>query len=139
MGRRGRSLHHAPGQCAEQRLRNHLIQSISASLALPALILQAARGSLGDHHWGCVLVVSSSVFNEIISEPTVLAVPIFSVESDTGSGIDVGGGWAAPGLVASLAENRLERVNRQVDVQALTDVTTMLFRIWPRQSVDQPG
>lgn len=76
-----------------------------------------------------VLVISSTVYNEIPSEPTVVIVPVFDVEPDAGFGVEVGDGWAAPGLVSSLRKRRLQSLIRHLDVQALTDVNTMLFRI----------
>ncbi|HZI96370.1 MAG TPA: type II toxin-antitoxin system PemK/MazF family toxin [Actinomycetales bacterium] len=76
-----------------------------------------------------VLVISSTVYNEIATEPTVIVVPVFASEPDTGFGVDLGDGWAAPGLVASTRKARLGERRRQVDVQMLTDVNNMLFRI----------
>ena len=76
-----------------------------------------------------VLVVSSTVYNEIPSEPTVIVVPVFDSEPDRGFGVDLGEGWAAPGLITSLRKARLARILRRVDVQKLTDVNNMLFRI----------
>jgi mRNA-degrading endonuclease toxin of MazEF toxin-antitoxin module len=76
-----------------------------------------------------VLVVSSTVYNEIPSEPTLIVVPVFDSEPDTGFGVELGEGWAAPGLITSLRKVRLARVLRRVDVQKLTDVNNMLFRI----------
>ena len=76
-----------------------------------------------------VLVISSTVYNEIPSEPTVIVVPVFDSEPDTGFGVDLGGGWAAPGLVTSLRKARLNEHRRRIDVQALTDVNNMLFKI----------
>lgn len=76
-----------------------------------------------------VLVISSTVYNEIPSEPTVVVVPVFDTESDTGFGVDLGEGWAAPGLIASLRKARLRERLRQIDVQALADVNSMLFKI----------
>jgi mRNA-degrading endonuclease toxin of MazEF toxin-antitoxin module len=76
-----------------------------------------------------VLVVSSTVYNEIPSEPTVIVVPVFTSEPDTGFGVDLGDGWAAPGLITTLRKARLAELLRQVDVQRLTDVNNMLFRI----------
>ena len=76
-----------------------------------------------------VLVISSTVYNEIPDEPTVLVVPVYGGEPATGFGVVVGDGWAAPGLIRSLRKTRLvDRVAR-VDVQELTDVNNMLFRI----------
>jgi hypothetical protein len=76
-----------------------------------------------------VLVISSTVYNEIPSEPTVVVVPVFDTEPDTGFGMDLGDCWAAPGLVASLRKARLRERRRRIDIQALTDVNNMLFRI----------
>ncbi len=76
-----------------------------------------------------VLVVSSTVYNEIASEPTVVIVPVFDTEPDTGFGVDLGDGWAAPGLISSLRKVRLAELRRRIDLQALTDVNNMLFRI----------
>lgn len=76
-----------------------------------------------------VLVISSTVYNEIESEPTVVVVPVFGDEPDTGFGVDLDDGWAAPGLVTSLRKARLAGRARLIDVQALTDVNNMLFKI----------
>jgi hypothetical protein len=76
-----------------------------------------------------VLVISSTVYNEIVSEPTVIVVPVFDTEPDAGFGVNLGEGWAAPGLVSSLRKDRLSELRRRIDLQALTDVNHMLFRI----------
>ncbi|MGQ0623627.1 MAG: type II toxin-antitoxin system PemK/MazF family toxin [Sporichthyaceae bacterium] len=76
-----------------------------------------------------VLVISSTVYNEIPNEPTVVVVPIFDTEPDTGFGINLGQSWAAPGLITSLGKTDLHQRSRQIDLQALTDVNNMLFRI----------
>ena len=77
-----------------------------------------------------VLVISSTVYNEIPSEPTVIVVSVFDTEPDTGFGVGLGeNDWAAPGLVTSLRKARLSRHRRRIDVQALTDVNNMLFKI----------
>jgi hypothetical protein len=76
-----------------------------------------------------VLVVSSTVYNEIRSEPTVVIVPIFDAEPDAGFGVAAGDGWAAPGMISSLRKVRLGALLRHLDVQTLTEVNTMLFRI----------
>jgi hypothetical protein len=76
-----------------------------------------------------VLVISSTVYNEISGEPTVVVVPVFDTEPDTGFGVDLGDGWAAPGLVTSLRKARLSDRQHRIDVQALTDVNNMLFKI----------
>ena len=47
-----------------------------------------------------------------------------------GFGVDLGeNDWAAPGLVTSLRKARLSGHRRRIDVQALTDVNNMLFKI----------
>ena len=74
-------------------------------------------------------MISSTVYNEIPSEPTVIVVPVFDTEPDTGFGVDLGGGRAAPGLVTNLRKARLNEHRRRIDVQALTDVNNMLFKI----------
>lgn len=76
-----------------------------------------------------VLVISSTVYNEIASEPTVVVVPVLDQEPGTGFGVELGGGWAVPGLVSSMNKKRLRDHQRRVGVQALTDVNTMLFKI----------
>jgi PemK-like, MazF-like toxin of type II toxin-antitoxin system len=76
-----------------------------------------------------VLVISSTVYNEIPSEPTVIVVPVFDTEPDAGFGVDLGSGWAAPGLVTNLRKARLNEHRRRIDIQALTDVNNMLFKI----------
>ena len=76
-----------------------------------------------------VLVISSTVYNEIVSEPTVIVVPVFDTEPDAGFGVNLGEGWAAPGLVTSLRKDRLDELRRLIDLQALADVNNMLFRI----------
>lgn len=44
-------------------------------------------------------------------------------------GIDLGDGWAIPGLITSLRKTRLREQQRRIDIQALTNVNTMLFKI----------
>jgi hypothetical protein len=77
-----------------------------------------------------VLVISSTVYNEIPGEPSIVVVPIFEHDPDSGFGVPLDAGmWAAPGLVASLRKTALSEFRRRVDVQALTDVNNMVFRI----------
>jgi len=77
-----------------------------------------------------VLVISSTVYNEIPGEPTVIVVPVFDHDLDAGFGVSLGdGAWAAPGLVTSLRKSALGEFHRRLDVQALTDVNNMLFKI----------
>jgi hypothetical protein len=77
-----------------------------------------------------VLVLSSTFYNEISSEPTVIAVPVFTGEPAAGFGVPIGDDtWAAPGFITSLPKTRLAAFHDRVDVQALTDVNNMLFKI----------
>lgn len=74
-------------------------------------------------------MISSTIYNEIADEPTVIVVPLFDSEPATGFGIAVDRGWAAPGLITSLRKARLKKFSRRVDTQSLTEVNNMLFRI----------
>lgn len=77
-----------------------------------------------------VLVISSTVYNEIPSEPTVIVVPVFDTDPDTGFGVALGDDdWAAPGLVTNLRKAKLSEHRRRINVQALTEVNNMLFKI----------
>lgn len=77
-----------------------------------------------------VLVISSTVYNEIPDEPTVIAVPVVQRSTDTGFCVDLGGGlFAVTGLVTHLRKTDLTERLRIVDVQTLTNVNTMLFKI----------
>lgn len=77
-----------------------------------------------------VLVISSTVYNQIAGEPTVIVVPTFDRNPDTGFGVPLGeSDWAAPGLVTSLRKSALETLSRRVDIQGLTDVNNMLLKI----------
>ncbi len=76
-----------------------------------------------------VLVISSNVYNEIAAEPTVLTVPVVSDNPDAGFGVPIEGGWAAAALVSAQDKDELVEPVRQVGVQALTDVSNMLFLI----------
>lgn len=74
-------------------------------------------------------MISSTIYNEITSEPTVVVVPVFDTEPGTGFGVELGDGWAVPNLITVFRKTRLLKQRRQLDVQALTDVNTMLFKI----------
>ena len=90
-----------------------------------------SRGEVWETSSGVrVLIISSTVYNEIASEPTVVVVPVLGDGPDTGFGVDIGEGlWAATGLVTSLRKTALGRREQRIDVQALTDVNNMLFKI----------
>ncbi len=76
-----------------------------------------------------MLVISSTVYNEIPSEPTVIVVPVFDTEPDTGLGVDLGeNDWAAPGLVTSLRKARLAGLRRFDDLfNFVYDPATLLM------------
>jgi len=77
-----------------------------------------------------VLVLSSTFYNEIASEPTIVVVPVFIGEPAAGFGVPIGDdNWAAPGFITSLRKSRLAEFHDSVDIQALTDVNNMLFKI----------
>lgn len=77
-----------------------------------------------------VLVISSTVYNEISTEPTIIAIPILTGEPDTGFGVRLSEDhWAATGLITGLRKSRLHQLERNVGTQLLTDVNNMLFRI----------
>ena len=77
-----------------------------------------------------VLVLSSTFYNEIASEPTIVVVPVFTGEPAAGFGVPIGEDtWAAPGFITSLRKTRLAAFHDRVDVQSLTDVNNMLFKI----------
>jgi len=49
----------------------------------------------------------------------------------TGFGVDLGdNSWAAPGMVTALRKARLGEFRRRIEVQVLTDVNNMLFKIF---------
>lgn len=76
-----------------------------------------------------VLVLSSTVYNEISSEPTTLVAPVFTQDPGSGFGVDIGVGWAIPTLIGPFPKARLVEHYHQVDGQHLTAVNNMLFKI----------
>lgn len=77
-----------------------------------------------------VLVISSTVYNEIADEPTVLVALVVEQATDEGFCVDLGEGqWAVMGLVTFVAKTRLATCLRRVDVQTLTNANNMLFKI----------
>ena len=77
-----------------------------------------------------MLVISSTVYNEIPSEPTVLVAMVVEQATDEGFCVDLGQGqWAVMGLVTFVAKANLTQCRRRVDVQTLTNVNNMLFKI----------
>ena len=91
----------------------------------------ARRGDIWTTDAGIsVLDVSSTVYNEISREPTIVVMPVLTTEPDTGFGIELGENhWAAPGLITSLRKASLRDHRRQITVEAFTDVNNMLFKI----------
>jgi len=74
--------------------------------------------------------MSSTFYNEIASEPTIIVVPVFTGEPAAGFGVPIGeDNWAAPGFITNLRKRRLSEFHHRVDIQALTDVNNMLFKI----------
>ena len=77
-----------------------------------------------------VLVISSTVYNEISSEPTVLVALVIEHATDEGFCVDLGDGqWAVMGLVTFVYKASLAECQRRVDIQTLTNANTMLFKI----------
>lgn len=77
-----------------------------------------------------VLVISSTIYNEIVGEPTVLVALVVEHATDEGFCVDLGEGqWAVMGLVTFVAKAGLDECLRRVDPQTLTDTNTMLFKI----------
>jgi len=77
-----------------------------------------------------VLVISSTVYNEIAAEPTVLVTLVVDNATDDGFCVDLGEGqWAVMGLVTYVPKATLATCHRRVDLQTLTDANTMLFKI----------
>ena len=78
-----------------------------------------------------VLVLSSTFYNEIASEPTIVVAWCLcsQVSRMPASGSLGGDTWAAPGFITSLRKTRLSEYRSRVDVQVLTNVNNMLFRI----------
>ncbi|ABD12316.1 MazF family transcriptional regulator [Frankia sp. CcI156] len=77
-----------------------------------------------------VLILSSTVYNEIADEPTVLVALVVEHATDEGFCVDLGEGqWAVMGLVTFVAKAALGECLRRVDAQTLTTANTMLFKI----------
>jgi hypothetical protein len=76
------------------------------------------------------LVISSTVYNEIVDEPTVLVALIVGNASAEGFCVPLGEDeWAVMGLVTFVPKTTLTACERRVDVQTLTNVNNMLFKI----------
>lgn len=81
----------------------------------------------GDHK---LIVVSSTMYNEIAPEPTVLTMPVVDAEPDTGFGVELGDvGWALANLIGPFRKTGLVRQIDQVGVQQLMDVNNVLFKV----------
>ncbi|MBL7492683.1 MazF family transcriptional regulator [Frankia sp. AgB1.9] len=77
-----------------------------------------------------VLVISSTVYNEIADEPTVLVALVVGNATAEGFCVSLGEDlWAVMGLVTFVLKASLTTCERHVDVQTLTDVNNMLFKI----------
>jgi mRNA-degrading endonuclease toxin of MazEF toxin-antitoxin module len=77
-----------------------------------------------------VLVLSSSVYNAIGSEPTVIVALVTEQATEEGFCVALGRGqWAVMGLVTFIPKTSLASCERRVDTQTLTDANNMLFKI----------
>ena len=77
-----------------------------------------------------VLVISSTIYTEIGCEPTVLVALVVEQATDEGFCVHLGEGqWAVMGLVTFVPKVSLAECLRRVDVQTLTNVNAMLFKI----------
>jgi hypothetical protein len=77
-----------------------------------------------------VLVISSTVYNEITSEPTVLVALVVEHATEEGFCVNIGQGqWAVMGLVTFVPKSSLAQHHRTVDIQTLTNANAMLFKI----------
>jgi len=77
-----------------------------------------------------VLVLSSTIYNELADEPTVLVALVLQNAAAKGFSVALGAGqWAVMGLVTALTKTSLRQRERKVSTQALTDANNMLFRI----------
>jgi PemK-like, MazF-like toxin of type II toxin-antitoxin system len=77
-----------------------------------------------------VLVISSTVYNEIAPEPTVLVALVVEQATDEGFCVDLDAGqWAVMGLVTFVPKSSLTKCHRRVDTQRLTNANNMLFKI----------
>lgn len=86
--------------------------------------------TLAGRHPRTVLVVSSTVYNEITSEPTIVTVPIVRSAADEGFCVRLNGSqWAVVARISYEPKAILNERRGQVDVQTLTDVNNMLFKI----------
>ncbi|HEY2762833.1 MAG TPA: hypothetical protein VGJ13_02270 [Pseudonocardiaceae bacterium] len=75
-------------------------------------------------------MISSTVYNEIASEPTVLVALVVEQAIDEGFCVDLGQGqWTVMGLVTFVAKASPAEYQRKVDSQTLTNANTMLFKI----------
>jgi hypothetical protein len=76
------------------------------------------------------LVISSTVYNEIADEPTVLVMAVAHSGDGDGFCVSLGEGqWAVTGRVTFVAKAALGKQQRMVTTQVLTDVNNMLFKI----------
>jgi hypothetical protein len=80
-----------------------------------------------------VLVLSSTFYNEIASEPTVIVVPVFTGEPDAGFGVPRSGdAWAAPGFITSLRKHGSPSSVEASTSKPSPTSTTCYSGSWPR-------
>jgi len=86
-----------------------------------------------------VLIVSSTVYNEAPSEPTVIVVSVFETEPDAGFGVGFG-----PELLRRIKTGRqvtkvtIAEVDSRIDGQAHTMSTTCYSRFSRRRKGTEP-
>ena len=72
-----------------------------------------------------VLVISSTVYNEIPSEPTVIVVPVFDTKPDNRFGVDLAeNAWAATGLVGAVGHGAPYFMDNSMIIHELERGTT---------------
>ncbi len=77
-----------------------------------------------------VLVISSTVYNQIPDEPTVLVALVVDSATDEGFCVALGESqWAVMGLVTYVPKTALLHAVREVDAKTLTNANNMLFKI----------
>jgi hypothetical protein len=77
-----------------------------------------------------VLIISSTQYNELPDEPTVMAVYVTSQEHTGGFFVDLGEGqYANVGRIGAVRKSALGKLLRDAPVQSRTDVNNMLLRI----------
>jgi hypothetical protein len=88
------------------------------------------RGEVWDTQTQTVLVISSTVYNQIADELTILVALVTDQATEEGFCVHLGDSqWAVMGLVTFIAKTALTNCRRRVSAQAMTDADNMLFKI----------